>query len=83
MPKVKELTKELRQSFRNNIVTAVLAAFGLIIALAWKDVIQAGVDLLILTLGLTASAGLVSKAIAAFIVTIICVTGILAFSRWK
>jgi hypothetical protein len=80
---VKELTKELRQSFRNNIITAVLAAFGLIIALVWKDVIQAGVDLLVLNFGLTLSADLISKAIAAMLVTLICVIGILIFSKWK
>ena len=80
---VKELTKELRLSFRNNIVTAVLAAFGLIIALVWKDVIQAGVDLLVLNFGLTLSADLISKAIAAMLVTLICVIGILIFSKWK
>jgi hypothetical protein len=81
--KLHHATSMLRKDFRNNVVVAVLAAFGLVIALAWRDVIQSFVDYLLLILGIQNGGDLVSKIIVASIVTIICVIGILIFSKYK
>ena len=73
------ITKRLsifQKEFRKAISTAVMAAFGLIIALAWKDVITEYVNK-ITTLTSTSSALLV-----ALIVTLICVIGILTVQKF-
>ena len=67
-----------------SIATAIAAAFGFVIALIWKDII----------IGLMKLAGLwqdggptdVTSAIiaivGAFVITIVCVFGILYISKW-
>ena len=72
----------LKSEIRKNTATAILAAFGFIIALVWKDVITQGVDALIKLLNLTGS-GYMFTIISALITTVICVIGIIYFSRWS
>ncbi len=72
----------LKSEIRKNTATAILAAFGFIIALVWKDVITQGVDALIKLLNLTGS-GFLFTIISALITTVICVIGIVYFSRWS
>jgi len=81
--KVKKVSGNLKNQFRNNVVTAVLAAFGLVIALVWRDVIQSAVDLFVAYLGLENGSDVISKLIVAFVVTLVCVIGIFIFSRYK
>jgi len=81
--KVTHVTKQLKKQFRVNLVTAVLAAFGLVIALAWRDVIQSTVDAVLKTLQIENGTDLISKLIVALLVTLISVIGILIFSKYK
>lgn len=65
----------LGREFKKQTSTAIMAAFGLIIALSWKDVI---VDL-VNKINLFNGYGLIASAI---VVTLISVLGILLVSKW-
>ncbi|MCK4714071.1 MAG: hypothetical protein KAT35_00730, partial [Candidatus Aenigmarchaeota archaeon] len=45
--KIFAASKKMHQAIRNNIGKAVLAAFGFMIALVWRDVIKEGVNKLV------------------------------------
>ncbi|MBS3156041.1 hypothetical protein J4413_02290 [Candidatus Woesearchaeota archaeon] len=80
--RIKEGTDVLRKEIKNNIVTAVLAAFGFIIALAWKDAIQEAVNKLLEVFNLTGSTYLF-RIISALFITIVSVIGIIYVSRFQ
>jgi hypothetical protein len=65
----------LNKEFKKQTSTAIMAAFGLIIALAWKDVITELVN----QIGFVKSYGLLVTAI---ILTAVSVIGILLISKW-
>ena len=44
---IKSAGSRLKSEIKKNTLTAILAAFGFIIALVWRDAIQAGVNELI------------------------------------
>lgn len=67
----KGFTTELKKA----INTAVMAAFGFLIALVWKDVITEYVDLI------SKASPVQGKLFSAFLVTTICVVGILITAR--
>lgn len=73
--KAKKGVKTFKKEFKKEINTAVLAAFGFLIALVWKDVITAFVE------NLSEKAHFGGAIISAFVVTIICVLGIMLFSK--
>jgi len=73
--KIKSHASTLRQEFKKQTSTAIMAAFGLIIALSWKDVITDFVD----KIGFVKSYGLLATAV---ILTIISIVGILLISKW-
>jgi len=77
--KVKMHSHALKSEFRKQTSTAIMAAFGLIIALAWKDVITSLVGML--KIGGTGT-GALSLTITASILTLISVLGILLVSKW-
>tara|TARA_Y100000310_G_C20526342_1_gene736241 strand:- start:518 stop:841 length:324 start_codon:yes stop_codon:yes gene_type:complete len=79
---VRSSAVNLKSEIKKNVLTAVLAAFGFVIALVWRDAIRAGVDELTRRSGIEGT-GYVYQIISAIIVTIICVIGILFFSRIK
>lgn len=68
-------TTAIGKEFKKQTSTAIMAAFGLIIALSWKDVITDLVD----KLGFVKSYGLLSTAV---ILTIVSIIGILLVSKW-
>jgi len=68
-------TSAIGKEFKKQTSTAIMAAFGLIIALSWKDVITDLVD----KLGFVKSYGLLSTAV---ILTIVSIIGILLVSKW-
>ncbi|MBU4246450.1 MAG: DUF5654 family protein [Nanoarchaeota archaeon] len=74
--------EKLRKEVRKNIGSAIVAAFAFIIALVWRDVITEAVDKLIIDFGLVGDTYNI-RLIAAFLTTIICVVGILYFSKWS
>lgn len=73
--------KTFKKEVRNHIKTAILAAFGFIIALTWRDAIQEAVNSMVVKLGVEGSAYLY-HIYTAIIITIVCVVGIILFSRW-
>ncbi|MFH1642502.1 MAG: DUF5654 family protein [Nanoarchaeota archaeon] len=72
---------EVQKDIRNKSATAILAAFAFVIALVWKDAIKAIVDEVISRVGIEGT-GYIYSVISALLVTIICVFGIMFFSRW-
>jgi len=53
---IKEGTDRLRREIQINVTTAVLAAFGFMIALVWRDAIQEAINKLLVVLDLTGDA---------------------------
>jgi hypothetical protein len=74
-------SKRFREEVRKNIATAILAAFGFMIALVWRDVVQQGVGKLVEYLHMQGD-GYTFTVITAFVTTVVCVIGIIYFSRW-
>lgn len=76
MPKIKESAKHFSGEVRKSISTAIIAAFGLLTALAWKDVISEFVNTL---MGSSPVQGLLINAI---IITIISVVAIMLITKF-
>ncbi len=79
---IKSTSFKFKSEVKKNILTAILAAFGFIIALVWRDAIKAGVDEIVLKLGIEGT-GYIYQITMAALITIVCVVGILFFSRLK
>lgn len=80
--KLLSAAKTVRQGIRKNIAKSVLAAFGFMIALVWRDVVKEGVSKMVEWFSITGD-GYMFTLITAFVTTIICVIGIIYFSRWS
>ena len=65
----------LKHEFKKQTSTAIMAAFGLIIALSWKDVITDAIS----RIEFVKNYGLLVSAV---ILTAVSVLGILIISRW-
>jgi len=74
--KAKEATKKFQKEFRKSVSESIIAAFGLLIALSWKELITELVN------KISSATPVKGKLISTIIVTIICVLGILIVSRW-
>jgi len=73
--------KQFVKAVRKNIGVAIMGAFALVIALVWNETIKEGVNSLVISLNIPQNTYLF-RIIAAVIVTVICVIGIMIFSRW-
>jgi len=73
--KVKESVKKFKGELKKSILTAIIAAFGFLIALVWRDVINEFVNNIIKL------SPLQGKLISALIITFIAAIGILVFTR--
>jgi hypothetical protein len=73
--KIRSGATTLKSEFKKQTATAIMAAFGLVIALAWKDVITDAIGRIEFVKGY----GLL---ISAVILTFVSVLGILFVSRW-
>jgi len=62
--------KELKNEFKQAISTAIIAAFGIVMALAWKDVIEGFVQ------KITSVSPIQGKLITALFITLVGVLGI-------
>ncbi len=78
---IEEEARRFRKEVQKNIATAILAAFGFIIALVWRDAIQESIDKLLKVFNLTGT-GYFYKILTAIIMTIICAFGIMQVSKW-
>ena len=74
--RTKEKVKKFNREVKKALYTAFLAAFGFLIALVWRDVIQSWVE------KISATSPLQGQLVSALIVTIICVLGILIVTRF-
>lgn len=73
--KTKAHTRKLKDETKKALSTAIVAAFGFVIALTWKDVIIEYVDTLLQT------SPIQGKFVGALIVTVIAVIGILIITK--
>ncbi|HUS49946.1 MAG TPA: DUF5654 family protein [Candidatus Paceibacterota bacterium] len=79
---VREKIKKFRKEFKNQIVIAIIAALGFLIALSWRDFISETINQIISSFGVTGKAYLL-KLLSAIIVTFIAVLGIMIISKFK
>lgn len=73
---------EFRGNVRKNMGLAIVGAFALVIGLSWNEAIQEIVKDILAHFDITGAAAQY-KTIAAVLSTIICVAGIMYFSRWS
>lgn len=73
--KAKQHMRSFKKEFTRAINTAIMATFGFLIALVWKDVITEFVN------KISSKSPVQGKLVSALIVTIICVIGIMILSR--
>jgi len=73
--RAKESAKEFTRELKKAINTSVMAAFGFLIALVWKDVITGYVE------SISKASPIQGQLFSALLVTIICVVGILITAR--
>jgi len=79
--KLKKAAEKFHKEIRKNIVTAVTAALGFMIALVWRDAIQESIDKIMTYIGLTGDVYLF-RIFSAVLVTFIAVIGVMFISRW-
>ena len=73
--KLKETAKEFNRELRKAVNTAIVAAFGFLIALAWRDVISEYIT------ELTTLSPVQGKLFSAIIITLVGVLGILIVTK--
>jgi len=73
--KARESAKKFKDEFKKSVVTAIIAAFGFLIALVWKDVITEWVT------KISEASPVKNSFITALITTVIAVIGILIISK--
>lgn len=72
---------EFRQQFKQHTSTAIITAFGLLIALSWQELIKGIVTTYTKTNILT-SYPYIAQLLSALIITIVAVAAIMIVSRW-
>lgn len=80
--KLLENASTFRSEYQKQVSTAVITAFGLVIALTWKDVVTALMPK-ITTPNFLTEYPLLSQIYVAGIVTLLAIIGILIISRWN
>lgn len=79
--KVRPKIEEIKYETKNRLVTALVAAFAFLIALAWRDLIKEIVDKIVSKFVINGH-GYISSIITAIIITFVCVIGIIIVSKW-
>jgi len=74
--------KELKNETKKHVVTAIVAAFGFIIALVWRDAIKEFIDSLVINFSINGSPALVTLY-TAVITTAIAAIGIVLITKWS
>lgn len=75
--KAKESASKFKRELRKSTTTAIVAAFGFLIALTWRDVITEWVE------KISSVSPLKSNLFSALIITVVSITGILIVSRFS
>lgn len=76
--KIKEENKKVKKAVKEKFVASILAAFGLVVGLAWNDAIKGLIEYIFPTTG----AGLIPKFIYAVILTICIAIFAYYISKW-
>jgi uncharacterized membrane protein YdbT with pleckstrin-like domain len=71
-----------KEEFRKQVIVAISAALGFLIALSWRTPIQNSVSLLIEKMGLSGSA-VFFEYLSALVITLIAVLVLMFISRWN
>ena len=73
---VKEEVKKFKGELKKALYTAFIAAFGFLIALVWRDLIQSWVN------KISATSPITGQLVSALIITVVCVIGILIVTKY-
>jgi len=73
---VKKRVKKFKSELKRALYTAFLAAFGFLIALVWRDLIQSWVN------KISVASPITGQLVSALMITVICVIGILIVTRY-
>jgi len=84
--KILEGTKEsavrFEKEFKNQLVIAITAAFGFLIALSWRNPIEAGINQFLESLNLKGGV-FYWDFLSALVVTVLAVLVLIVISKWK
>ena len=72
---MKEYTSKFKKEIKGSILTAVVAAFGFLMALSWRETIQEYISLI----GFTSTQ---NKLIGSLVITLISVIGIMITTKF-
>ena len=78
----KRAIKELKNETKKHVVTAIVAAFGFIIALVWRDAIKEFISSLVINFSISGPSSLITFY-TAIITTVIAAIGIVLITRWS
>jgi len=77
----KQVAKNLKNETKKHLITAIVAAFGFIIALVWRDTIKEYISFLVTKFSVSGPL-MVINFYTAIITTIIAVIGIVLLTKW-
>ncbi|MEX2016893.1 MAG: DUF5654 family protein [Candidatus Pacearchaeota archaeon] len=80
--KLKKVVNTLRLETKKQIVIALLAGFGFLMALVWRDLLQEIANWIVVNSHVAGPAMLI-KTYVAIITTIIAVIGIIIITKWN
>lgn len=80
--KTKKAANQFSKEFRGHVTTAIVAAFGFLIAFSWRDAISSTLNRFIEKVELPAQLANFYSFLTAIILTLICILGIIIVSRW-
>ncbi len=75
--KVKTSTLKFKRELKKSMTTAIVAAFGFLIALSWRDVITSWMA------KISETSPIKGNLISAMIITVLSITGILIVSKFS
>jgi len=76
------MMKKFKKEFQKQATIAVIAAFGFLIALSWRDFIADTVNKIVTTFGVSDQLYLY-KLLTAIIITLLAILGIMIISKFK
>tara|TARA_Y100000034_G_scaffold132537_1_gene195786 strand:+ start:1836 stop:2096 length:261 start_codon:yes stop_codon:yes gene_type:complete len=79
---VREHISKFQKEFRKQATFAIIAAFGFLIALAWRDFLSDATTQIIASLGVT-EAIYFYKFLSALLITLMAIIGIMIVSKYK
>ena len=80
--KAREKTTKFHREFRKHAVTAMIAAFGFLIALSWRDFVSDTVNQIVKVIGVSDQLYLY-KLLSAITVTFLAILGIMIVTKLK